>query len=80
MTYKKGKYKNILDLLNQNNAYNYFTQKIGRNLEEYLDDYSDRDIINAVLSDYLPIEIQFKVINKWVQDGLDWRNAKIEIL
>lgn len=80
MTYKKGKYKNILDLLNQNNAYNYFCQKIGRKLEDYLDDYSDREIIDAVLSDYLPTDVNFEVYNKWTRDGLDWRNTKIEIL
>ena len=83
---KKGTYNNLVDLSKQNNTYISWSTEVddgnGRTLEDYLDDYSDRDIVTAFLTDMsnTTTNFKFKVYKIWDDGCIDWRNTKIEIL
>lgn len=76
---KKGIYKNIIELAKENDLYNTWTNECSGTLEDYLDDYSDRDIVHLFLRDMTPSTISYKIYKKMDGNCIDWRNSKIEV-
>ncbi len=72
---KPGVYKNIIEFLEMNNLIQDFSKLILReNIQEYFEDYSDRDIVECVMSD------DFRDLNYKCSKSRDWRKVKITIL
>jgi hypothetical protein len=73
-------YNNIIELANENGLYDQWTEDVGRDiLEDYFDDYSDRNIVLLFLSDYLTNEKYEVEKPYWEDGGVDWRSQKIKI-
>lgn len=79
----KGKYTNIIDLAIKNNVYAAWTNEVdngkGRTLEDYLDEYSDRDIVTSFISD-MTQNVKVKVHKVWDNGCLDWANTEVEVI
>ena len=80
----KKRYKNIIEFVKENNLYNDMCNEVGpgRTLEEYLDDYCDRNIVELVMCDMYNItdeEFEYKVYPKWGEGYLNWQETEVEI-
>jgi hypothetical protein len=78
----KKSYKNIIEFAKDNNLYNDICNDVGRNLEEYLDDYCDRNIIELVMCDIDSItaeKFKYKIFPKWEDGCLNWQETAIKI-
>ena len=78
----KKTYKNIIELADENNlrgiwAGSHYDGLDG--LENYMDKYSDMDIVDRFLSDVMPEDIQWESFPIWSQGQLSWRKCKIQI-
>lgn len=72
-------YKNLPELVDENNLDSLIEDHIGpdRRLEDYLDDYSDRDIVRLFVQDIKELfDNKIRVMPKR-RDG--WINQKIEV-
>ncbi len=79
----KKRYKNIISFVKENNLYNAMCNDVGRALEEYLDDYCDRNIVELVMCDMDNItseKFKYKIFPKWEDGCLNWQVTEIEIL
>ena len=70
-----------IELAKENNLYNHWCSETGRKkLENYFDDYCDRDIVTMFLSDMIQDpSINWKVKKVWDDGCLNWPKTKITI-
>lgn len=81
---KAGIYENVIELSKRNDLYEKWSQEISnggkRTLEEYFDEYSDRNIVSDFISDMCGLNANFIIHDNWNKGILNWRKSKIEIL
>jgi len=76
-----NRYKNIIDFIKgerlESLIYDLTGRKTIKDFEDYLDDYSDRDIVTLVLNDLKNIGKINGIIK--IRKNKDWRNQTINL-
>lgn len=80
----KKTYDNIIELGKENGLLAEWEREWGRpgRMEEYFDDYCDREIVDGFLSDAFVNDdsIRWETKAKWEKGFVNWRKQKITIL